>query len=63
MSFVPVDSGKASAKTTKANVKNGACKWSDPIYETAKLLQNAKSKKFDEKFYKLVVEMVLIPLS
>ncbi|XP_050376723.1 COP1-interactive protein 1 [Argentina anserina] len=57
ISFIPADSGKATAKTTKANVRNGTCKWGDPIYETTRLLQDTKTKKFDEKLYKLVVTM------
>ncbi|XP_055834900.1 uncharacterized protein LOC129903389 [Solanum dulcamara] len=57
ISFSPADSGKTIAKTTKANVRNGTCKWADPIYETTRLLQDVKNKQFDEKLYKLVVSM------
>ncbi|KAE8658979.1 polygalacturonase-like [Hibiscus syriacus] len=57
ISFVPADSGKTTAKTTKANVRNGTCKWADPIYETTRLLQDIKTKQFDEKLYKLVMAM------
>ncbi|KAK4390202.1 hypothetical protein Sango_2083500 [Sesamum angolense] len=57
ISFIPADSGKATAKTTKANVRNGTCKWADPIYETTRLLQDSKSKQYDEKLYKIVVAM------
>ncbi|KAK4341413.1 hypothetical protein RND71_039914 [Anisodus tanguticus] len=57
ISFSPADSGKPIAKTTKANVRNGTCKWDDPIYETTRLLQDVKNKQFDEKLYKLVVAM------
>ncbi|KAL5779601.1 hypothetical protein ACOSQ2_010338 [Xanthoceras sorbifolium] len=57
ISFIPADSGKATAKTTKANVRNGTCKWGDPIYETTRLLQDIITKKYDEKLYKLVVAM------
>ncbi|XP_057490342.1 uncharacterized protein LOC130776214 isoform X2 [Actinidia eriantha] len=57
ISFVPADSVKATAKTTKANVRNGTCKWGDPIYETTRLLQDSKSKQYDEKLYKFVVAM------
>ncbi|GLU16250.1 hypothetical protein SLE2022_326920 [Rubroshorea leprosula] len=57
ISFIPADSGKATAKTTKANVRNGTCKWGDPIYETTRLLQDIKTKHYDEKLYKLVVAM------
>ncbi|KAL8128342.1 hypothetical protein AgCh_015073 [Apium graveolens] len=57
ISFVPTESGKTSAKTSKANVRNGACKWGDPIYETTRLIQDTKTKKYDEKLYKLIVSM------
>lgn len=60
ISFIPADSGKAIAKTTKANVRNGTCKWADPIYETTRLLQDIKTKQYDEKLYKFVVSMVVI---
>lgn len=57
ISFIPADSGKAIGKTTKANVRNGTCKWADPIYETTRLLQDIKTKQYDEKLYKFVVAM------
>ncbi|CAN4122228.1 unnamed protein product [Withania somnifera] len=57
ISFSPADSGKTISKTTKGNVRNGTCKWADPIYETTRLLQDVKNKQFDEKLYKLVVAM------
>eukprot|EP00252_Welwitschia_mirabilis_P010306 TRINITY_DN23501_c0_g2_i2.p1 TRINITY_DN23501_c0_g2~~TRINITY_DN23501_c0_g2_i2.p1 ORF type:complete len:1903 (-),score=570.81 TRINITY_DN23501_c0_g2_i2:455-6163(-) len=55
VSFVPLETGKLIAKTQKAPVRNGICKWSDPIYETTRLLQDPKTKKFEEKLYKLLV--------
>jgi len=58
ISFIPADSVKATAKTTKALVRNGTCKWGDPIYETTRLLQDTRNKQFDEKLYKIVVAMV-----
>ncbi|KAJ4841028.1 hypothetical protein Tsubulata_030986 [Turnera subulata] len=57
ISFIPAESGKATAKTTKANVRNGTCKWADPIYETTRLLQDIKNKQYDGKLYKLVLAM------
>ncbi|KAB1205441.1 hypothetical protein CJ030_MR7G010618 [Morella rubra] len=57
ISFIPADAVKTTAKTTKANVRNGTCKWADPIYETTRLLQDIKTKQYDEKLYKLVVAM------
>ncbi|KAM7514618.1 hypothetical protein LguiA_004201 [Lonicera macranthoides] len=59
ISFIPTESGKSTAKTTKANVRNGTCKWADPIYETTRLIQDAKNRQFEEKLYKLVVAMVV----
>lgn len=58
ISFIPTETGKAIAKTSKANVKNGSCKWADPIYETTRLLIDSKTKQYDDKLYKLVVGMV-----
>jgi hypothetical protein len=43
-------------------VRNGTCKWADPIYETTRLLQDIKTKQYDEKLYKLVVAMVIFLL-
>uniref|UniRef100_A0A1J3GM50 C2 NT-type domain-containing protein n=1 Tax=Noccaea caerulescens TaxID=107243 RepID=A0A1J3GM50_NOCCA len=57
ISFIPADSVKATAKTTKALVRNGTCKWGDPIYETTRLLQDTRTKQYDEKLYKIVVAM------
>ena len=59
ISFIPADTGKATSKTTKANVRNGTCKWADPIYETTRLLQDIKTRQYEEKLYKLVVGMVM----
>lgn len=59
VSFIPADTGKVIGKTTKAIVRNGNCKWSDPLYETTRLLQDTRTKKYDDKLYKLVVAMVL----
>ncbi|KAL7616151.1 hypothetical protein Lser_V15G00136 [Lactuca serriola] len=55
--LIPIESGKIIAKTSKANVRNGACKWADPIYETTRLLQDARNKRYDDKLYNLIVGM------
>ncbi|PIA48008.1 hypothetical protein AQUCO_01400535v1 [Aquilegia coerulea] len=57
VSFIAADSGKLTAKTGKSNVRNGTCKWADPIYETTRLLRDTNSKQFDDKFYKIIVGM------
>ena len=58
--FVPTESGKITTKTSKANVKNGTYKWADPIYETTRLLVDSRNKRYDDKFYKLIVGMVSV---
>ncbi|KAD6119488.1 hypothetical protein E3N88_10759 [Mikania micrantha] len=55
--FIPIESGKIIAKTSKANVRNGSCKWADPIYETTRLLVDSRNKRYDDKFYNLIVGM------
>ncbi|XP_042404950.1 uncharacterized protein LOC121995216 [Zingiber officinale] len=55
ISLIPIGVGKTTVKTNKVNVRNGSCKWPDPIYETTRLLQDAKTKTYDEKVYKLLV--------
>ncbi|KAD6796713.1 hypothetical protein E3N88_07609 [Mikania micrantha] len=57
ISFIPTETGKATAKTSKANVRGGSCKWADPIYETTRLLLDSKTKQYDDKLYKVVVGM------
>ncbi|TVU30808.1 hypothetical protein EJB05_22451, partial [Eragrostis curvula] len=57
LSFISSDTGKVTAKTNKANVRNGTCKWPDPIYEATRLLQDPRTKTYDDKLYKLVVAM------
>ncbi|GJW00536.1 putative leucine-rich repeat-containing protein [Tanacetum coccineum] len=57
ISFIPTETGKATAKTSKANVRNGTCKWADPVYETTRLLLDSTSKQYDDKLYRLVVGM------
>ncbi|KAK9073006.1 hypothetical protein SSX86_007328 [Deinandra increscens subsp. villosa] len=55
--FIPTESGKIIAKTSKANVRNGTCKWADPIYETTRLLVDTRNKRYDDKLYNLIVGM------
>ncbi|XP_071737738.1 uncharacterized protein [Rutidosis leptorrhynchoides] len=55
--FIPTESGKIIAKTSKANVRNGTCKWADPIYETTRLVIDSRNKRYDDKLYNLIVGM------
>ncbi|KAL9244216.1 hypothetical protein vseg_018018 [Gypsophila vaccaria] len=56
VSIIP-DSCKATAKTSKTNVRNRSCVWADPIYETTRLLHDPKTNQYEEKVYRLVVAM------
>ncbi|KAH7690665.1 E3 ubiquitin ligase involved in syntaxin degradation protein [Dioscorea alata] len=55
VSLVPLDVGKPSLKSDKAEVMNGECQWLKPVFETARLVQDPKSMKFNEKFYQFLV--------
>ncbi|XP_042467497.1 probable DNA double-strand break repair Rad50 ATPase isoform X1 [Zingiber officinale] len=55
VSLVQLDTGKPTARTEKAAVVNGTCNWSNPIYETVKLVRDAKSGKMNEKWYQFLV--------
>ncbi|XP_039140256.1 centromere-associated protein E-like isoform X2 [Dioscorea cayenensis subsp. rotundata] len=55
VSLVPLDVGKPSLKSDKAEVVNGECQWLKPVFETARLVQDPKSMKFNEKFYQFLV--------
>ncbi|CAI9755436.1 unnamed protein product [Fraxinus pennsylvanica] len=55
ISVVPADVGKPSVKSEKAIVRDGACLWENPVYETVKLNREPKSGKIHEKIYYFVV--------
>ncbi|KAL2544056.1 Myosin heavy chain-related protein [Forsythia ovata] len=55
ISVVPADVGKPSVKSEKAIVRDGACFWENPVYETVKLNREPKSGKINEKIYYFVV--------
>ncbi|XP_042505705.1 intracellular protein transport protein USO1-like isoform X2 [Macadamia integrifolia] len=55
VSMVPVDVGKPIAKLEKVVVKDGTCRWENPIYETIKFVQDPKSGKLNQKIYQFLV--------
>ncbi|OVA14076.1 EEIG1/EHBP1 N-terminal domain [Macleaya cordata] len=55
VSLIPVDVGKPTVRSEKALVRDGTCRWENPIYEAVKFIQEAKTGKFNEKVYKLIV--------
>ncbi|XP_057796396.1 uncharacterized protein LOC131012460 isoform X1 [Salvia miltiorrhiza] len=55
VSVVPGDTGKPSARSEKAAVRDGGCVWENPVYETVKFNRDPKSGKIHQKMYLLVL--------
>uniref|UniRef100_A0A1J3E4H0 C2 NT-type domain-containing protein n=1 Tax=Noccaea caerulescens TaxID=107243 RepID=A0A1J3E4H0_NOCCA len=55
LSLVPGDVGKPTARSEKAVVSNGQCRWEIPVYETVKFLKDAKTGKVNQRIYHLIV--------
>ncbi|KAI4347539.1 hypothetical protein L6164_008346 [Bauhinia variegata] len=55
VSLVPDNVGKATVKLEKAPIQDGTCLWENPIFETVKLVRDAKSGNLHEKIYHFVV--------
>ncbi|KAH7291687.1 hypothetical protein KP509_29G028700 [Ceratopteris richardii] len=60
VSLIPLDTNKVSAKTGKSTVKNGACLWPEPVYESPLVFQDPVGNGKDATApYKLLVSMGL----
>ncbi|MQL98441.1 hypothetical protein Taro_031156 [Colocasia esculenta] len=55
VSLIPVDVGKATARSEKASVCNGSCRWEKPIYETVRFVREPKTGTINEKIYQIRV--------
>ncbi|XP_013748185.1 myosin-7 [Brassica napus] len=55
LSLVPGDIGKPTARSEKAVVRDGQCRWEIPVYETVKFLKDAKTGKVNQRIYHLIV--------
>ncbi|XP_010273099.1 PREDICTED: early endosome antigen 1 [Nelumbo nucifera] len=55
VSLVPVDVGKPTVKLEKTAVRDGTCRWENPIYETIKFVRETKTGKINEKVYHCLV--------
>nr|KYP65606.1 Laminin subunit alpha-2 [Cajanus cajan] len=55
LSIVPGDIGKVTTRLEKAAVRDGVCRWENPVYETIKFVQEPKTGKFSERVYHFVV--------
>ncbi|XP_010473572.1 PREDICTED: golgin subfamily A member 6-like protein 22 [Camelina sativa] len=58
LSLVPGDVGKPTARSEKAIVKDGHCRWEIPVYETVKFLKDAKTGKVNQRIYHLIVSSI-----
>ncbi|KAK7279956.1 hypothetical protein RJT34_25018 [Clitoria ternatea] len=55
VSLVPDDVGKPTVKLEKTAVQDGTCLWENPVFESVKLVRDAKSGKLHEKIYHFIV--------
>lgn len=58
LSIVPGDIGKPTMRLEKATVRDGICRWENPVYETVKFIQEPKTGKISEGIYHLLVSTV-----
>lgn len=58
VSVVPLQVGKPTAKTEKASVHDGICRWEKPIYEIVKFVKEPKTGKINEKVYQFLLSTV-----
>ncbi|KAI5061182.1 hypothetical protein GOP47_0023687 [Adiantum capillus-veneris] len=59
VSLISLETNKVTAKTGKVHVKNGACLWSDPVYDSPLISQDAVGKDNSRAPHKLLVSMGL----
>lgn len=59
MSIVSVETGKTTAKSSKASARNGNCQWTETLSESIWISQDDNSKELEEFLFKFVVAMVL----
>lgn len=58
VSLIPGDVGKPTLKLDKATVRDGSCRWENPIYETVRFLRDPRTGKINEKIYSFIVSTV-----
>ncbi|KAM0978701.1 hypothetical protein TB2_014294 [Malus domestica] len=55
VSVIPVDVGKPTVKSEKATVRDGSCRWENPVCETVKFVREPRTGKIKESVYNFVV--------
>ncbi|CAJ2650632.1 unnamed protein product [Trifolium pratense] len=55
LSIVPGDIGRPTKRLEKATVRDGNCRWENPVYETIKYFQDPKTGKIGDKIYNFLL--------
>ncbi|KAF3448541.1 hypothetical protein FNV43_RR09254 [Rhamnella rubrinervis] len=55
VSVIPGDVGKPTLKLDKATVRDGTCRWENPVYETVKFFREPRTGKISERIYHFIV--------
>ncbi|XP_028767480.1 myosin-11-like isoform X2 [Neltuma alba] len=55
ISVIPVDVGKPTTRLENAAVRDGICRWENPVYETVKFIQEPRTGKINDKIYHFIV--------
>ncbi|KAL5981542.1 hypothetical protein ACLOJK_015604 [Asimina triloba] len=53
--LVPEGVGKPAAKSNKAAIQEGNCRWENPIYHTVKFTKESKSGKLNNRIYRIAL--------
>lgn len=60
VSVIPGDVGKPTVKLDKATVRDGTCRWENPVYETVKFFREPRTGKISERIFHFIVSTVWI---
>ncbi|KAK4262745.1 hypothetical protein QN277_028263 [Acacia crassicarpa] len=55
ISIIPVEVGKPTTRLENATVRDGTCRWENPVYETVKFIQEPKTGKINDKVYHFLI--------
>lgn len=58
LSIRPEDGEKATTILEKTWVRDGVCRWENPVYETVKFTQDPKAGKIHDRIYYFVISTV-----
>ncbi|KAL5098876.1 hypothetical protein RYX36_003203 [Vicia faba] len=55
LSIIPGDIGRPTKRLEKATVRDGNCRWENPVFETVKYFQDPKTGKIADKIYRFLL--------